>query len=465
MKLYLNNPARRKEYLLFAIDGLLVFSVFMLAYFIKIVLYQGADFHAVEERVSWLVLIAIVAHWISFYLFELYDISAKRTHLAFITLIILSVISASGILSIMSYLFPQNKLGRAVLSIHIPATIAVIYFWRLLFSSIILKKFRTSNVVTIGSQGVWDNTNELIAQQAKNEYSLLGGITAYDATTKTILVDGTAVRKELGQYVEQNNVKTIVIDESVDHPRELQKKLIDLKFDGIEIYDYPTFYSKLTARIPVMHVSNDWVLFAQQDRTFQPMVYVRFKQFLDVILAVFGLILSMPLFLLLVPLIKLTSQGPVFFKQERLGLNGAPFTLIKFRTMIADAEQGTGPVWSSKSDPRITKVGRFLRMTRLDELPQLINIIKGEMSFVGPRPIRKHFADKLEEQFPFYRLRFVVKPGITGWAQVNSDYAGSEQGQLTKLEYELFYIRNQSVMLDLFIILKTINTVLFRRGE
>jgi exopolysaccharide biosynthesis polyprenyl glycosylphosphotransferase len=465
MKLYLSNPARRKELFLFVIDGLLVFAVFVFAYFVKIVLYQGADFHDVGERVSWLVFIAVVAHWLSFYLFELYDISTKRSHLTLITLVIISVLVASGILSIMSYLLPQDKLGRAVLSIHIPVTIAVIYSWRLLFTAVVVKTFKLKNVITVGSLNVRDKTNELIGQHAKDEYRLLGCITAYDDTTGTVSVDGNVAGQDIEQYVNKNDIGTIIIDENAEHPRALQKKLIDLKFEGIEIYDYPTFYSKLTARIPVMHVSNEWVLFAKQEKTFQPTIYVRLKQFLDVILALIGLSLALPFFLVIIPVIRLTSRGPVFFKQERLGLNGKPFTLIKFRTMIHDAEQNTGPVWSRKNDPRITKVGRFLRMTRLDELPQLINILKGEMSFVGPRPIRKHFADKLGEQFPFYRLRFVVKPGVTGWAQVNCDYAGSEKGQLTKLEYELFYIRNQSIILDLFIILKTISTVLFRRGE
>ena len=133
--------------------------------------------------------------------------------------------------------------------------------------------------------------------------------------------------------------------------------------------------------------------------------------------------------------------------------------------MVHNAEEDTGPKWSSSNDSRITRVGRFLRKTRLDELPQLINALKGDISFVGPRPIRKHFADRLAEKFPYYRLRFMVRPGISGWAQVNGDYAGSEEGQLEKLEYELFYIQNQSIFLDLYVLLKTIQTVIFRPGE
>ena len=146
-------------------------------------------------------------------------------------------------------------------------------------------------------------------------------------------------------------------------------------------------------------------------------------------------------------------------------MNERPFTLLKFRSMVDGAEKETGPKWSSSDDPRITAVGRFLRKTRLDELPQLINVLKGHISIVGPRPIRKQFADRMAEKFPFYRLRFCMKPGITGWAQVNGGYSVSDEGQLEILEYELFYIQNRSSFFDLFIILKTIQTVLFRQGE
>jgi lipopolysaccharide/colanic/teichoic acid biosynthesis glycosyltransferase len=146
-------------------------------------------------------------------------------------------------------------------------------------------------------------------------------------------------------------------------------------------------------------------------------------------------------------------------------LNEIPFTLVKFRTMVEDAEAASGPRWASREDPRITRIGRILRKTRLDEIPQLFNVLKGEMSFVGPRPIRKYFADLLAEKSPYYRLRFTAKPGLTGWAQSTGDYAGSMEGQLIKLEYDLFYILNRSMFMDLFIILKTFQTVLFRRGN
>jgi lipopolysaccharide/colanic/teichoic acid biosynthesis glycosyltransferase len=189
------------------------------------------------------------------------------------------------------------------------------------------------------------------------------------------------------------------------------------------------------------------------------------KRTIDVFVAASLLILSSPLAFICYMAVKLTSRGPVLFRQERLGENQKPFTLMKFRTMVADAEKECGPTWSSSCDPRVTKVGRVLRKTRLDEIPQLINVLKGDMSFVGPRPIRKYFADILAEKIPYYRMRFLTKPGITGWAQVKLDYAGSEEGQTEKLEYDLFYIQNQSLLFDLYIFLKTIQTIIFRPGQ
>jgi len=191
---------------------------------------------------------------------------------------------------------------------------------------------------------------------------------------------------------------------------------------------------------------------------------MRLKRFLDVVFSAVMLLAVCPILPIIALMIKLESKGPVFFKQERLGLNERTFDLIKFRTMIINAEQETGPVWADTDDSRLTRVGKILRKTRLDELPQFINVIKGEMSLVGPRPIRRHFADIFAEKFPFYRLRFKVKPGITGWAQVNMDYVNTERDQYEKLEYEFYYIFHKSFFLDFFIILKTIQCVMKLRG-
>jgi lipopolysaccharide/colanic/teichoic acid biosynthesis glycosyltransferase len=177
------------------------------------------------------------------------------------------------------------------------------------------------------------------------------------------------------------------------------------------------------------------------------------------------IIILSPLMLIIAGLIKIDSKGPVIFSQDRVGKNKKEFMMHKFRSMVNDAEKLTGPVWAGEDDPRITKMGRFIRKYRIDELPQLWNVLKGEMSLVGPRPERKHFTDSLEKDIPFYAQRFLVKPGLTGWAQISFDYAATVEDSMEKLNYELFYIKNMTTTLDLFILIRTVKIVLFGRGS
>ena len=188
------------------------------------------------------------------------------------------------------------------------------------------------------------------------------------------------------------------------------------------------------------------------------------KRVVDVVVSVVMLLLLWPVMLATAIAVRATSPGPVLFTQERIGQDGRPFVLMKFRSMRADAEKLSGPVWASEDDPRITPWGRFMRKTRLDELPQLFNVLAGSMSLVGPRPERQHFVDQLAARIPYFQLRHIVKPGVTGWAQINYPYGNTEQDALHKLQYDLFYIKNYSVLFDLSILISTIKTVVLRRG-
>ena len=189
------------------------------------------------------------------------------------------------------------------------------------------------------------------------------------------------------------------------------------------------------------------------------------KRTYDIILSSTGLIIASPLFLITSILIKLESKGPMFFKQERVGRNGKPFNIYKFRSMLEDAEKKTGPIMSFKGDCRVTRLGKILRKTRLDELPQLWNVLNGTMSFVGPRPERPVFVEKFKKHIPFYSQRFSLRPGVTGWAQIRCPYASNIEQSLDKLRYELYYLKNFSLLFDLSIILRTIKVVLFARGS
>lgn len=256
----------------------------------------------------------------------------------------------------------------------------------------------------------------------------------------------------------------IVVSSSSEFVDRYIHRFISLKFNRFNVYDMKTFYVNVTGKVPRSSFGEIWTIMSESEFVMGIKSYYRMKRISDLCFALVGLVLSLPFFLTLPLLIKLTSRGPVFFVQERLGWNKKPFNLIKFRTMMMDAEKESGPRWADQNDPRVTRLGRIMRKTRLDELPQLLNVLMGQMSIVGTRPIRQHFANLLAREVPYYDLRFFIKPGLTGWSQVKYEYAASVEGQIEKFKYELFYIKNMSFVLDMVIILKTIKTVFGLNG-
>ncbi len=238
--------------------------------------------------------------------------------------------------------------------------------------------------------------------------------------------------------------------------------LLDLRFSGVQIEDASHTYEMIFHRVSTRDLRPSQLIFSadlgpQSDKIALQSVY-------SWLLGAAGLLVALPVMLIVAVLVKLTSPGPIFFRQTRVGRNGKHFTLYKFRSMWVDAEAKTGAVWAAKNDPRITPVGRCLRRLRLDELPQLFNVVRGEMSIVGPRPERPEFVSVLQQTIPYYRQRMCVKPGITGWAQINHKYGDTIEDTIIKLEFDLYYIKNLSASLDFYIIFHTIKTVLLGRG-
>ena len=268
--------------------------------------------------------------------------------------------------------------------------------------------------------------------------------------------------KDLQQIVQTKKVNILVSATNANLSLSVMKNIYKCRLSGIEVYDSTYFYEILARKVTIKpYLENNHVPYLNI-HTFATPLYKNTKRLIDFCGALFLLITLSPLLVVTMILVKLTSKGPVSFVQKRLGLQEEPFNIIKFRTMVHDAEKENGPSWANKNDNRVTVVGRFLRKTRLDEVPQLINILKGDISFVGPRPIRRHFADIIEEQMPFYSLRFTIKPGLTGWAQVNYHYGGTIKGHIEKCQYDLYYIKHASIFLDIFIILKTFQTIVQR---
>jgi len=253
-----------------------------------------------------------------------------------------------------------------------------------------------------------------------------------------------------------------------DLPEKVLGQIMELRLKGLRIYDLTDFYEKFLQKVPVLHLRDNWFALSHGFDLLHHDVELKIKRLLDLLLAAILIVVASPLMVLAALAIKLDRQenakGPVFYRQLRTGVNGEEFYIVKLRTMVNNAESG-GAQWTAHNDSRITLVGRYLRAWRFDEIPQLWNVCKGEMSFVGPRPERPDFNKQLENEIPYYDLRHLVKPGITGWAQVMYGYGASTEDALEKLQYDIYYIKNYSLLLDLLIVLKTLGVMLSRKGR
>lgn len=244
---------------------------------------------------------------------------------------------------------------------------------------------------------------------------------------------------------------------------DIAHELLEAKLHGKMVVDIRSFYEHIVKRLPLSQINDEWLLQTEGFSLNTRGSLRRLKRASDVLLSLILLVLAAPVMLLAALLVRLESPGPVIYRQNRVGLHEKEFTVYKFRSMRTDAEKN-GPVWAAEKDPRVTRVGKFIRKTRIDELPQLWNVLKGDMSFIGPRPERMAFVKELKKTIPYYSLRHTVKPGLTGWAQVSLPYVASEEDSRRKLEYDLYYIKNMSLLLDFNIILKTMGVVLFPKG-
>lgn len=462
MQKYLGNPEKSRKLRLLFYDGLTVFLVFVLSYALRVCLDESGSILSLHSRMSWLVAVGVVIHLLTFYVFGLYESRALWNKKLLFINILLSVFSASVLLALASFAFPMNRIGRMITGAQFVLMVAVFYSWRLVYAKA-LNLNEGHNVVIVG----WNAIVEKISDYLRTEglgYKVAGVVVPQPEEVPAALGNPIPVFRCIDDALCRCAAKTIVITRESSRLKSFATQLLDLKFSNREIFPGPSFYERCLGRVPVSEISENWLLYGFREGAFQPRLYVKVKRLFDFFASGVVLILAFPLFLLAALLIRLDSKGPVFFKQERLGLNEVPFTLIKFRTMVDNAEEKTGPCWARENDSRFTRIGKFLRKTRLDEFPQFINVLKGDMSLVGPRPIRRHFANIFSEKFPYYRLRFRVKPGITGWAQVNMDYVNTEEDQYEKLEYEFYYLYHQSIFLDMFIVLKTVQSMLKMRG-
>ena len=262
----------------------------------------------------------------------------------------------------------------------------------------------------------------------------------------------------LRELTEAFEIETLVVATSLSREPAVLRLLRPLRCTGTEILDYVSLHELLVQDIPLNHINDEWLMSAAMNSS---VIHVRkIKRILDFVTAGIGLVIGAPIMAVTALLIKMDSRGPVLYRQRRSGIDGRHITVLKFRSMRTDAEAGSGAVWAGHADSRVTRVGRFIRKWRIDELPQLINVLRGEMSLVGPRPERPEFVETLAAAIPFYRERLMVPPGITGWAQVKYPYAASIDAARRKLQYDLYYIKHMSFILDVTILLRTFKTII-----
>jgi sugar transferase (PEP-CTERM system associated) len=362
-----------------------------------------------------------------------------------------------------SYLFPSLGLGRLVFLQTIVLTTSGLLLWRLAWVAVRPTDRMRTRVLVLGT-GRAVNTLVALQKTGSQPFTVLGFVDDDPAAAERVPPGYELLGKsqDLLNIVEELQAELVVVALADMRGAVPTAQLVECRLRGIRVEDWPTFYEKQTGKILVTDLRPSWLIYS--DGFVKTTLVQRVKRGIDVVGALLGLVLTLPLMLLIALAIKCDSRGPVLFRQRRVGQNGRIFVLNKFRSMRQDAEAGCGAVWAQPDDPRVTRVGRFLRKTRLDELPQLFNVLVGHMSFVGPRPERPEFVRLLQREIPFYLGRLAVKPGITGWAQVRHTYAASVDDTLEKLQYDLYYIKNLSPFLDLLIVLDTLQVMLFARG-
>ncbi len=327
-----------------------------------------------------------------------------------------------------------------------------------------LLQFRR-RVLILGAGPLGRDLHRVMAKKWMRKYEVVGFLEnnspdSEKGTTRDTDVLGTY--DQLDEFVWQHEVGTVLVCTEDRRSVLPVNRLLALKAAGVEIVDGHRFYEDQCGRLSIDSLRPSALIFSGGFRS--GFVTKVLKRAMDIVVACSGLIVSSPLLLLIAALIKIDSHGPVFYRQMRIGLRGQPYMIMKFRSMREDAEKN-GPRWAVENDPRVSSMGRILRKSRLDELPQLLNVLRGEMSLVGPRPERPVFVQQLKEIIPYYEIRHTVKPGVTGWAQVRFRYGASTTDAHVKLQYDLYYVKNISVLLDLKILLRTVRVVLLGEGS
>jgi len=397
-------------------------------------------------------LVLLCSHW-----FDLYDTArlTSRGELFFRLLMVPGLLAF--VLAGVSYVRPDFLLGNGSSAIGLVILTVALVGWRIGFTWLIQLPILIERVYVLGTgeraqrlvQGLRQNPEigvEIVSWTGKLE----GAVTRESVATHLL------------EVVKRQKVHRVIVAMPDRRNTIPMQELLDLRMQGVKIEEAASWLERISGKIEVDNLYPSWLVFGEGFR--RSTLFRIVRRMISVVIALVGLVLALPLYPLIVLAIRLDSKGPVFYRQRRVGKAGRTFDVIKFRTMRADAEAIGGPQWAGNNDPRVTRIGKFLRSSRLDEIPQLWCVLKGEMAFVGPRPERPEFVEWLSKEIPYYGMRHMVRPGLTGWAQVMYKYGSTVEDAREKLQYDLFYIKNASIGLDLLIMFQTVKTVLLKRG-
>lgn len=399
------------------------------------------------------------------YLLDLYDLKLSQTWGEMLFALTIAVGFVCVGIGLLSYAIPKFGVAGKMYYLSILIASVLLLIWRVMFELYITRLAPQENILVVGTGEVARLVGQEVKKRQRLGFRLIGFIGAPAPMNNHSVGE---IGKVLGDHtqmdgiVEKYGIRKIVVAITERRGEYPVKEMLALRVGGRQVVEWPGFFEKLSGRIPIDSLSPSFFIFNEGFRKSRFLLSIR--RVVSAIVAALALIALLPVFLVMAILIKLDSPGPIIYSQTRVGQDGKLIRIYKFRSMRNDAELDGSALWAAKDDPRVTRVGRFIRKSRIDELPQLFNVFKGELDFVGPRPERPEFVEKLQRLIPYYSLRHTVKPGISGWAQVMFNYSGTIEESKEKLQYDLFYIKNMSVKLDLLILFHTLKIVILGRG-
>ena len=444
---------------LFAYEAILIGTSFVAA----VALRWNPESYAALTGSAGILQLAVTTgtYLLCLYYLDSYDcrIITNRGELIWRVLWVLGI--ASVVISALEYFVPQLIIVRDVYVIAITISLGLLLTARVVFAKMIRNP--SERVMLIGLSDFGCALAEAVQTRPDLGIELIGYVDdGQNTATAMSAMPHLGPTSRIAEIVSQNRVSTIVVASRERRGHLPVKDLVQLRVGGIKVYDVGTLCEQIVGKIPIENLLPSALIFSEGFGLRSKLILA--QRLYSTVLAFVGLLFAVPVMAVIAIAIKIDSRGPIFYSQDRVGLNGSVFRLFKFRSMYHQVERESGPTWAVERDPRVTRVGHFLRISHLDELPQLWNVLRGEMNLVGPRPERPSFVEVLEATSPYYSYRHLVRPGISGWQQVCQGYCSTVEEQLERLRYDLFYIKNISLSLDLFILFKTGKIMMWGRG-